>query len=183
MLQAEPRFRKRVPCTLRSSSRAHSGMVLNLSRGGLFVQTSAHVPPGKHVSVELNIPGAESRIPVGARVVWRRIVAPQLRTVSHGGFGVRIQNAPEEYFRFLSGVVTGAPPAAQPTAPAAAAVAAAGASERAAGCALYRVRLQQSAGPRTRWISVSSASEEAAGQLALAEAGSGWVVLASERAE
>jgi len=186
MLQAEPRFRKRVPCTLRCSGRAHSGMVLNLSRGGLFVQTSAHVAPGKDVSVELNVSSAGRRIPVGARVVWRRIVAPQLRTVSHAGFGVRIENAPEDYFRFLSGVVAGGPSAAQPAAPPAAASAGATAAPAAAipgpACALYRVRLQQSAGPRTRWVSVSSISEEAAGQLALAEAGSGWIVLASERA-
>ena len=155
-------------------------MVLNLSRGGLFVQTSAHVAPGGDVSVELNVPPGNDRIPVGARVVWRRIVAPQLRTVSHGGFGVRIETAPEEYFRFLSGVVTGGSSGPQPAV--AQTAVAPGAAKPGAECALYRVRLKQSAGPRTRWISVRSASQEAASQLALAEAGSGWIVLASERA-
>ncbi len=181
MLQVEPRFRKRVPCTLRASGRAHTGMVLNLSRGGLFVQTSAHFKPGEDVSVELSVPPGSRRIPVGARVVWRRVVAPQLRSVSHGGFGVRIENAPEDYFRFLSGVVTAAR-----TESAANATAAVRAEEDVAAAppsSLYRVRLKQASGPRTRWISVRSASAEAAGQLALAEAGNGWHVLASERAE
>ncbi len=180
MLQVEPRFRKRVPCTLRASGRSHAGMVLNLSRGGLFVQTSAHFSPGQDVSVELNVP--PDRIPVGARVVWRRVVAPQLRAVSHGGFGVRIENAPEDYFKFLSGVVKGERPAPRGKAPAAAPATAPVAATSTAPSALYRVRLKQTSGPRTRWISVRSASPEAAGQLALAEAGSGWIVLSSEPA-
>lgn len=176
MLQAEPRYRKRVPCTLRTATRGHAGMVLNLSRGGLFVQTSAHLDPGQDVSVELNVAsGIRERgacIPLGTRVVWRRIVAPQLRTVSHGGFGVRIENASEDYYRFLSGLVGSS---SQPPQPAAT-------SRQPAGD-VYRVRLKQTSGPRTRWVSVRSRSESEAGRQALAQVGAGWDVLTSERAD
>lgn len=175
MLQTEPRFRKRVPCTLRTAGRSHTGMVLNLSRGGLFVQTSAHVAPGADVSVELNVPPS-SRIPLGARVVWRRVVAPQLRTVSQGGFGVRIENASEEYYRFLSGLLGSEAGAASARAPAAAAPPE---PEAETGPA-FRVRLKHATGPRTRCLTLRAASAEEAGRKALARAGSEWRVLVSE---
>ncbi len=170
-LQGEPRIRKRVPCTLRSGGREHTGMVLNLSRGGLFVQTSANARPGDDVSLELNVAPGGAGIPVGARVVWRRVVAPQLRSVSHGGFGVRIENAPEDYFRFLTGMTPAARPE-QTTRPPV---------RREAPSHEYRVRLKQVAGPRTRWVRVRSTSEADARRRALSEVGEGWAVLHAER--
>ena len=68
-------------------------MVLNLSGTGLFVQTNASAQPGD--PVELTLGGS---IPVTGEVVWRRQVAPMLRSVAEGGVGVRIRNAPEAYY-------------------------------------------------------------------------------------
>ncbi len=97
----ERRFRKRLPCQLMTSSHAHMGMVLNVSRGGLFVQTSVSTRPGDRIRLQLN-PGAPEQMEIGAEVRWKRVVAPQLRAISPGGVGLCIRNAPEAYYAFLS---------------------------------------------------------------------------------
>jgi hypothetical protein len=110
---------------MRVGERNYAGVVLNLSGTGLFVQTSASAQPGDAIKLTL---GGE--IPVTAEVVWRRKVAPMLRSVAVGGVGVRIRNAPEAYYSLLASAATnkaGAPdaPAVQQRVAAAAAAAAA----------------------------------------------------------
>ena len=90
-----------MPCRLSVPSGSYSGMVLNVSRGGLFVQTSAGASPGDAVHLDLAVDEAQP-VPVDARVVWRRVVAPHLRTVSTGGIGVHIQYASDAYFGFVA---------------------------------------------------------------------------------
>ncbi len=102
--RAEPRIRKRLPCRLRVTGRQHAGMVLNVSPRGLFVQTHAQAEPGDSVELDLQVPSFREPIPLRARVVWRRVVPQQLRNVAEGGLGVRIENATEPYYRFLSSV-------------------------------------------------------------------------------
>ncbi len=45
--QPEPRFKKRLPCRVRRGPSTYSGMVVDLSRTGLFVQTGAGAKPGE----------------------------------------------------------------------------------------------------------------------------------------
>lgn len=157
----DPRFRKRVPCRLRVPAGAGSGMVLNVSRGGLFVQTSAAASPGETVHIDL---GVDAAMPLGvdACVVWRRVVGAHLRSVSTGGFGARIQYAPDAWFGFLSGLAGSEVETPAPERP---------------GGAVYRVRLRLAGSPRTRIVVVESADEAAARERALAVAGAHWVVL------
>ena len=54
----DPRFKKRVPCRLRAPGGAGAGMVLNVSRGGLFVQTSTVASPGQTVHIDLGVDDA-----------------------------------------------------------------------------------------------------------------------------
>lgn len=175
-MPAEPRFKKRIPCQIAASGRAASGVVLNVSRGGLFVQTAAGVEPGEDVELELSLAAGRPSIPLAAQVVWTRSVAPHLRTVSRGGVGLRIASAPEAYYALLaevageSGPAHVAEPAAAPAAPAAEPV------PEPEGPA-YRVRLKQAGSPRTRWLVVRAASEDDARHAALAGAGDGWMVL------
>jgi Tfp pilus assembly protein PilZ len=168
---ADPRYRKRLPCRLRVPSGAHSGMVLNLSRGGLFVQTGAAVSPGDAVHLDLAV-GDESAVGVDARVVWRRMVAPHLRSVSTGGMGVHIQYASDVYFGFVARLAEGAP--ADEPAP--------GPVQVVAGPA-FRVRLRLAGGSRTRIVTVSAADERAAGERARQQAGAQWAVLDLEKIE
>ncbi len=95
--QSETRYRTRVPCRVQVGESSHFGVVLNLSRMGLFVQTSASVSAGDPVELTF-----EGEAPLRAEVVWQRRVPPALRTVAHGGAGLRIIGAPEEYYWLLA---------------------------------------------------------------------------------
>ncbi|NNL86543.1 MAG: PilZ domain-containing protein [Myxococcales bacterium] len=95
------RIRKRVPCDIRLRDARRSGMVLNLSRSGLFVQTTVAAKPGEDVELLLNAPQTRIAIPVNAQIVWNRVVNPQFRSVVQGGFGARIRAASDDYYELL----------------------------------------------------------------------------------
>ncbi len=99
--RAEPRFRKRIPCTLRQSRSTFSGLVVDVSRTGLFVQTSAGAKAGDEVEVMLSRWKSEADIVLSAQVVWQRKVPPQLRSAVEGGLGLQIRYAPEPYYVLL----------------------------------------------------------------------------------
>jgi Tfp pilus assembly protein PilZ len=153
-------------------------MALNLSKGGLFIQTSAGPPRGTAVVVDLDVADDEETISVEARVVWRRVVAPRLRTISQAGVGLHIESAPEAYYHYLSGVVGqalgsrtsagGETAAPQPEAP--------------SDCAgrEFRVRVKQESGPRSRTVMLQCESEAEARAEALDVVGMGWMILEVE---
>ncbi len=170
-MQVEPRFRKRIPCRVASSARSSSGMVLNVSRSGLFVQVAAGLEPGDEVALDLE-PDGGATIPVRGRVVWRRLVGARLRSVTQGGVGVQLQGTPDAYADLVSGIASsrearepGRTPEATPIAPR----------------PRYRVRLKQCGKPRSRWLEVAAPSESEARAEALTRLGDGWEVLEVER--
>lgn len=103
--QVEPRVARRMPCNLTVTGRRHSGVVLNVSPRGLFVQTNAKIQPGESVEVSLCAPTHSQTIELSATVVWRRLVPQQLVSVAHGGCGLRIQHATESFYEYLSTVL------------------------------------------------------------------------------
>jgi Tfp pilus assembly protein PilZ len=153
-------------------------MALNLSKSGLFIQTSAGPPRGTAVVVDLDVPDDEETISVEARVVWRRVVAPHLRTISQGGVGLRIESAPEAYYHYLSGVVGQALGSRTPTG----GETVAPEPEARSDCARtdYRVRLKQEGGPRSRTVMLQCESEAEARTEALDVVGMGWMILEVE---
>ena len=159
----DPRFRKRVPCRLQVTGSAHSGMVLNVSRGGLFVQTTAGASPGDSVHLDLAVGDAEP-LPVDARVVWRRVVAPHLRTVSTGGMGLHIQYANDAWFGFVGGLASSGFVEEGEAAP------------RAAGPS-FRLRLRLAGSPRTRLLTVAAADEREARERVRSLTDAQWAVL------
>jgi Tfp pilus assembly protein PilZ len=164
----QPRLAKRMTCAVNVGQKRYSGVVLNLSQGGLFVQTSAAPGRGASVALELNPPGAEATIPLQAEVVWRRVVPQQLRASAQGGMGMKIVCADENYYGALSewmrvamdpGVrVAPEPPIAPDIVP-------------------YRVRVRAQGGPRTRVVSIEADCEDAACDAALGHVGEGWHVI------
>ncbi len=100
--RAEQRFRKRIPCKLTRSRSMFSGLVLDVSRRGLFVQTSAAAKAGDEVEVILRRREPDAAIVLNAQVVWRRQVPPQLRSTVEGGLGLQIRYAPEPYYMLLA---------------------------------------------------------------------------------
>ena len=95
-----PRFKRRLTCEVSIDGRRRVGLVLDLSPGGFFVQTQAVAQVGAVVLVHLRDP-ADHVVEVPARVINRRVVAPQLRAVQRGGIGCAITAPPEAYFRLL----------------------------------------------------------------------------------
>jgi hypothetical protein len=154
-------------------------MVLNLSRGGLFVQTGAGPPPGAEVRVDLDVASESDAVPIGGRVVWRRVVAPHLRTITQGGVGVRIESAPEVYYSFLSGVAGEMPADCSPAGTATAGTARE--SRPDSPEIAFRIRVKQEGAPRSRTLTLHSESEEEARDRALEIAGAGWTILELER--
>lgn len=104
--RAEPRFSKRIPCELKRRRSTFSGLVLDVSRTGLFVQTGAAAKAGEEVDVVLGTQEPETAIMLNAQVVWRRKVPPQLRAVE-GGLGLQIRFAPEPYYAMVAEAAQG----------------------------------------------------------------------------
>ncbi len=102
---ADERFRKRIPCAFNVGRRSSSGLVLNVSRSGLFLQTSIPENSGTVVNLELKPLDRVEPIALTARVVWRKAVPAQLRTIASGGFGLQIIRADEAYYGLLSALV------------------------------------------------------------------------------
>lgn len=152
-------------CRITTGGKQFSGVILDLSATGLFVQTSAKPPPEEPLTVEISVPGQREALRLEARVVRLLIVPPRLISVAHGGLGLRITNAPEAYFAFLGSIL---PEAARPTA-----TAASGAPAKRG----FRVRVSQIGGTRSRTLHVLAESPEEAVALAFEETGPGWKVL------
>lgn len=184
-----------MPCKVHAEGRQHNGIVLDLSGSGLFIQTSAKLPPGSQVRIDLSLPDDEAVMTV--EVVRRKQVPAQLLTVAHGGIGVRILSAPESYYQFLQDVqdrerqqaareqAPSAGAADRAPAPAAARAAAVPAPESPAPPAppqpRFRVRVHQIDGIRSRSLVVGAASAEEASRSAAQELGDGWKVVAVDR--
>jgi hypothetical protein len=150
-------------------------MVLNVSRSGLFIQTSAAPPPGSAVVIDLDVASGSEPVAIEGRVVWRRMVASHLRSITQGGVGVRIVSAPDAYYSFISSVAGDEPMPrsladAGPTEP----VLEPGSESPGLE---FRVRVKQEGGSRTRLLTIQSVSEEEARNGVLEIVGSGWVIL------
>jgi hypothetical protein len=203
------RKRRQMPCTLTLDGRNHGGLVLDVSPGGLYIQSSAKMKPGDQVEIQMTLPGIEGRHHLQVEVVRKVVVPAQLLKVARGGVGVRIINAPEAYYQFMDdlGVTSDAGTSkieqlenrrAKSEAASTAAEAepepkpkpepepkseAEPEAESPAPQPQYRVRIKQSQGPRSRTVSVEADSEDDARNQALHAAGAGWIVLGVEHAD
>jgi len=189
-------------CSLLVGERRHTGIVLDVSATGLFIQTSASPSPNQVVDLELSIPGESEVVPVRAIVARRKAVPPRLITVAHGGLGLRIENAPEAYFTMVASLQDSGSKLIETAAPDSDKAASSPPEQKAAPKSddekarskpkrklpprqappprrRFQVRIQH--GARSRRLEVSAASEKDARQQALSEAGEGWKVLGCDR--
>ena len=192
------RKRRQMPCTLTLDGRNHGGLILDISPGGLYIQSSAKIKPGDQIEIQMTIPGIEGRHQLQVEVVRKVVVPARLLKVARGGVGVRIINAPEAYYQFMDDLGVTADSgtskieqlanrraksaAAPPVAEAKPEPEPEAEAERPAPQPQFRVRIKQSQGPRSRTVSVEADSEDDARRQALHAAGAGWVVLGVERA-
>jgi Tfp pilus assembly protein PilZ len=157
----QPRIAKRVPCDVRIDGRSYKGLTLNVSQGGLFVQTTAEAAHGSLIELELSPAGDNDAIPVRATVVWKRVVPHQLRAAARGGLGVQIDTADESYYHLLANWMRVGVPATPTATP----------------LPLFRVRLAQTPGPRSLALQIRAGSANEAGEEALKKIGEGWRII------
>jgi hypothetical protein len=188
------RKRRQMPCTLRVDGKHHGGLILDVSPGGLFIQSSAKIKPGDRLEIQTTLPGVEGRVCMQVEVVRKVIVPAHLLKVARGGVGVRILSAPESYYQFMDALGVSSDPGKAPharakrsaedpqAAPAAEKIEPAPqVREESAPQPRFRVRIKQARGPRSRAVEISAGSEEEAQRRVLAEVDEGWLVLAVER--
>ncbi len=162
--QVHPRFKKRVPCAFGEDGAQHRGMVLNLSKGGLFVGARAAPAVGSRVWLELSPnagPGAQG---IPARVVWKRVVHPSANAMADGGVGLEIEGEWEAYERFFEGQV---PVATGSSAD----------SPSTLAPPTHAVRMAWVGTPRTRIVEVRADDDTEAALQAREQLGDGWQVL------
>jgi hypothetical protein len=185
--QSEPRVRKRLPCTLSTEARSHSGMILNLSERGLFVQTSQPAEPGTLLNLDVLDPLRGDAIPLEVAVVWRRRVTRRMTGVNQSGMGLRLLSQPSEWQQMMCGLLGeggGFDGVATPdeSCPDAANDAEAGGEARPVRPAFaFDVRLAKPGSQRSRRIVVEADDEAEAGAEADRVAGNGWTILEIRR--
>jgi hypothetical protein len=165
------RKKRRIPCHLWVGKRVHNALVLDLSPTGLFIQTHAKTNRGDRL--DLRLPGIDNAmLDLVVEVVRVRQVPQALLAAAKGGIGVRIVNAPEEYFQLWDET---------------------GQAERSAGefeleepapatGSQFQVYVAQTSGPRSRRLMITAPDPDAAGSCALEAMGEGWKVLRVEPA-
>ena len=79
------------------------GQAANVSPKGLFVATDNREAAGVPVTIDLAFPGPEV-IRLRGVVAWSRHQPRQFEWVSQNGFGVRIEEAPEEWFEHIADI-------------------------------------------------------------------------------
>jgi uncharacterized protein (TIGR02266 family) len=79
-----------------------TGRATNLSRGGLFVESSCDVTPPEEVNLEFALPESYYVLTPTARIIWRREPAAGIEA----GFGVRFVRIDGESVRTLSDFVS-----------------------------------------------------------------------------
>jgi hypothetical protein len=188
------RTKRRATCELWIAGERQTGILLDISSTGLFVQTTTQVAVGSEIQVEIKLPGDTRECRVRATVARVRRVPPSMTALAAGGLGLRIVEAPASYWDFV-GV---AAPAAgkrssgngfdgekRATAPSASEAPRAVPSPPPSSAPSppqpvkpsHRVRVKQVGGMRSRLLDVHASSSAEAGQRALVQVGRGWEVV------
>ena len=102
MARVLERKKRRLACDLRFGGQRFTGLVLDLSPTGLYIQTSARGKPGDVFDMELSVPREAQLLSLQVQVVRKNVVPARLRSIAQGGVGVRIINAAEGYYSYLA---------------------------------------------------------------------------------
>jgi hypothetical protein len=91
------RVKRRFACEFLAEGQRYRGIIVELSRAGLFIQTDATTNPGAEIELQLAAAGAVPELRLRGVVVRRRMVPAPLATVVRRGIAVEILEAPREY--------------------------------------------------------------------------------------
>jgi hypothetical protein len=98
----EPRIKRRLTCEFFHGTTSHRGIILDVGPGGIFIRTSAVLPPGTEIDVHLAASVAAPAMTLRGCVARRRAVPAALTTLIQPGIGVRLLDVPREF-----GLLTG----------------------------------------------------------------------------
>lgn len=94
------RTRRRVPCLFSYEGHVHNALVVDLSVGGMFLQTDTAISPGTELTLRLRGEAFED-VEVRGRVVRRRFTPTVIATLIRRGVGIQILSAPSAYYDAL----------------------------------------------------------------------------------
>jgi len=99
-----PRIKRRLLVRFRAADdeKYRSAFTSDISPLGLFLVTSRLEVIGQPLVLQVEtLP--QNILYLRGRVAWTRTVSLEMRTVEKTGFGVHLDNVPEEWYRFLMG--------------------------------------------------------------------------------
>jgi hypothetical protein len=166
------RVRCRFGCEVARGAERAEGTVLDISEGGLSVQTRLEVDQGDALAVRFHHP-LEGDLALET-IVWHARKTRHRQTGKVRSFlGLVLSKAPQAYYELLPGARSTTPPSVAPpvetTEPPL--------EDEASHLGPFRIRMKARSGPRTRVLSLSAESADEARELALAELGDDWDVL------
>ena len=155
------RVRCRLACEIQRARDRAKGTVLDMSEGGLAVQTGLKADQGDSLLIRIKAPGGPLEVEA---LVWHsRLVRLRGAKETSWALGLMISKAPGHYFQLVpQGSTHAKTEEASPAAP-----------EMPA----FRIRVKQLAAPRTRVLSLTAASEDEARTLATADLEGEWEIL------
>jgi hypothetical protein len=176
-------------CEINVNGARSSGIVLDVSATGLFVQTNVKPSPGIVAMLRLCLPGEKEPVAMKARVARKKMVPPQLLVVAGGGVGFAIMEPAEKYLDFVAEM---SPEHAEAVARERAKGGARKGSraggrkesgeKREAAPKRFRIHaVETSTGRKNSFLATCPSEQEASDQV-LAELGDEWKVLFIERA-
>ncbi len=181
-----PRFRWRIGCEIQRATGGLRGNVLDVSAGGLCIQTDEELEHGETLTVRMSAPGQRRPVEVEAIVWHARRARRRDRGTTCFVHGLMLSKASPEYEVLLP---TGGPPApraAEPAAPAEQPAApteppppglTATEPEPPPPLSAFHVRVKALESPRTRVLTLQAESEDRARETAQSDLGSEWEIL------
>ncbi len=109
-LRALPRVPLEIRARVTASTREETGVVRNVSRGGLFLETSCDLAQRSEVDLRFRLPGSPHLLAASAQVIWRKPEVPGRPSGSEGagsahGFGLRFLDIDRTGIRSLDDFV------------------------------------------------------------------------------
>jgi hypothetical protein len=164
----ESRHKRRFTCQVRQGRERLRGLVLDVSRRGLFIQTTTPIPPGSAVVVEIPARAGQPAFEVQARVARRRRVPQRLTGLVPAGLGLEIVGPAPMWEGFVEGGATAdfVPDVVD--------------VEPAPVLRRFRVRASQHGSPRSRTLPVEAPDERHARERVRRELTGGWEIVEVE---
>jgi hypothetical protein len=170
----DERQKRRLTCRVGHEGQRFSGIVLDISPTGLFIQTTSPIPPGSTVVVELPRQGTAEAFEVRARVARRRRVPQRLASLMTAGIGLKVLDPPPAYAHLVQREDDASRAARGPEE----------SPEQASGPELvkYRIRMTRRGSPRSRTLVLEATSEEEVRTRLARDLGADWDLVELEEA-